>query len=77
MLCFEPDIVSGGGFDGGRKGGAENRVGDGVVFAGGFGGRGEVLKSLNKLVEIVGGGWLGIGVSDGAGPKLENDRGAG
>jgi hypothetical protein len=72
-----PYVISGGGFDGGRIGDAENWVTGGAVFAGGFGGSGEFMKLLSKSLEFVGGRWLGIGASDGDGPKLANDEGAG
>jgi hypothetical protein len=74
LLCFAPYVVSGGDFDGGRKGDPENWGTGGAVFAGGLGG--EFMKSLSKSLEFVG-GWPGIGASDGDGPKLANDVGAG
>ena len=77
MLCFALYIVSGGGFDGGRLGDPENWGTSGAVFAGGFGGCEELMKPLSKSLEYVGGGWIGIGASDGDGLKLANDVGAG
>lgn len=65
-----------GEFDGGRKEDPENWGTSGAVFAGGLGGSGELMKSLSKSLESVG-GWLGIGASDGDGPKLANDVGGG